>query len=100
MSSEEAKKGATYSQVSETAGQARSLVRAALKGSLATLDKSTGHPYASLALTATDVDGTPILLISRLALHTQNLGKDARASLLIDGTGNDADPMAGARVTL
>ncbi len=26
--------------------------------------------------------------------------RDARASLLIDGTGTDADPMAGARITL
>ena len=100
MSGEEAKKGAPYSQVSETAGLARSLVRAALKGSLATLQKGSGHPYASLALTATDADGTPILLISRLALHTQNLSADARASLLIDATGTDADPMAGARITL
>lgn len=100
MSGEETKKGAPYSQVSETAVLARSLARAALKGSLATLQKGSGHPYASLALTATDADGTPILLISRLALHTQNLSADARASLLIDATGTDADPMAGARITL
>ncbi len=60
----------------------------------------SGHPYASLVLTATEPDGTPLFLISRLALHTKNLAGDARASLLIDGTGTDADPMAGARVTL
>ncbi len=100
MSGEEAKKGAPYSRVSETAVLARSLTRAALKGSLATLQKVSGHPYASLVLTATDADGTPILLISKLALHTQNLSADPRASLLIDATGSDADPMAGARITL
>jgi heme oxygenase (biliverdin-IX-beta and delta-forming) len=93
-------KRAIFSQVKETAAEARSLLRAALKGSLATLRKGSAHPYASLVLTATDSDGTPLLLISRLALHTQNLSADSRASLLIDGTGTEADPMAGTRVTL
>jgi len=88
------------SQVNETAREARALVRTALKGSLATLRKSTGHPYPSLVLTATDPDGTPVFLISKLAVHTQNLAGDSRASLLIDGTGDADDPMAGARVTL
>ncbi len=93
-------KRATFSQVKETAAAARSLLRSALKGSLATLQRDSGHPYASLVLTATDSDGAPLFLISRLALHTQNLAADPRASLLLDGTGTEADPMAGARVTL
>ena len=93
-------KRAVFSQVKETAAAAKSLLRAALKGSLATLRQGSGHPYASLVLTATDSDGTPLFLISRLALHTQNLSADSRASLLIDGTGTEADPMAGARITL
>ncbi len=76
------------------------MVRAALKGALATVHKVSGHPYASLVLTATDVEGAPILLISKLAVHTQNLGADPRASLLVDATGTEADPMEGARVTL
>ena len=76
------------------------MVRAALKGALATVHKVSGHPYASLVLTATDGDGAPILLISRLAVHTQNLLSDPRASLLVDATGTEADPMEGARVTL
>jgi hypothetical protein len=76
------------------------MVRAALKGSLASALKPAGHPYASLLLTATEPDGAPIFLISGLALHTKNLSEDARASLLIDGTGTDADPMAGGRITL
>jgi putative heme iron utilization protein len=76
------------------------MVRAALKGALATVHKVSGHPYASLVLTATDADGAPILLISRLAVHTQNLQSDPRASLLVDATGTEADPMEGARVTL
>jgi hypothetical protein len=76
------------------------LLRKALKGTLATLDRGSGHPYASLVTVATEPDGSPLLLISRLALHTQNLQQDARASILIDGTGSDDDPLAGGRVTL
>ena len=88
------------SAASEPAVAARRLIRTALKGSLGTLDRASGHPYASLVLVATEPDGTPLLLISRLALHTQNLGKDARASLLIDGTAGLGDPLTGGRLTL
>jgi putative heme iron utilization protein len=79
---------------------ARRLVRTALKGALATLDRETGHPYASLILVATEPDGTPVFLISRLALHTRNLEKDPRASVLIDGTDGLGDPLTGGRLTL
>lgn len=79
---------------------ARTLMRRALKASLATIEASTGHPYASLVTIATDVDGTPLLLISTLALHTKNLASDARASLLFDGTDPAGDPLAGGRVTV
>ncbi|MGQ0673142.1 MAG: HugZ family pyridoxamine 5'-phosphate oxidase [Hyphomicrobium sp.] len=79
---------------------ARDLVRTALKGALATLDRTSGHPYASLVTVATEPDGTPLVLISRLALHTQNILADGRASLLVDASGNDGDPLAGGRVTL
>jgi putative heme iron utilization protein len=100
MAVEEAAKPANFSGIKETALAARSMVRAALKGSLASLLTPSGHPYASLLLTATEPDGAPVFLISKLALHTKNLSADARCSLLIDGTGTDADPMAGARITL
>jgi putative heme iron utilization protein len=84
----------------EPASAARRLMRTALKGSLATLDRETGHPYASLVLVATEPDGAPVFLISKLALHTRNLLKDPRASVLIDGTGDLGDPLSGGRVTL
>lgn len=74
------------------------LVRSALKAALATLDE--GHPYASLVLVATEAGGSPLVLISGLAQHTRNLEKDARCSLLFDGTGDEADPLSGARVTV
>lgn len=100
MDEKDAKKAGAFSQVNETACAARAMVRTALKGALATVQKGTGHPYASLVLVATDADGAPILLVSKLALHTQNLLADPRASLLIDATGTEASPMEGARLTL
>lgn len=78
----------------------RRLMRRALKASLATLDAGSGHPYASLVTIATDVDGTPLFLISTLALHTKNILKDARVALLFDGTDGSGDPLAGGRVTV
>ena len=88
------------SGLQEPAAAARRLIRTALKASLGTLDRASGHPYASLVLVATEPDGAPILLISRLALHTQNLCADARASLLIDGTAELSEPLTGGRLTL
>ena len=75
-------------------------MRTALKGALATLDPATGHPYASLILLATEPGGAPTFLISRLALHTRNLEKDSRASVLIDDTAGPGDPLTGGRLTL
>lgn len=79
---------------------ARELVRGARKAFLGTLDKTSGHPHVSLVTVATEPDGSPVLLISRLAVHTQNLMADGRCSLLFDGTDLKGDPLAGGRVTL
>lgn len=84
----------------EAATAARRLVRTALKACLATLDRETGHPYPSLVLVATEPDGSPILLLSRLAQHTRNLEADGRAAILFDGTDGLGDPLAGGRVTV
>ncbi|MBI1649517.1 HugZ family protein [Hyphomicrobium sulfonivorans] len=100
MSVEEPAKQPSFSDIKETDVLARTIIRSAMKGSLATLLTPGSHPYASLLLTATTADGTPIFLISKLALHTRNLLEDARASLLIDATGTEADPMQGSRITL
>ncbi len=82
------------------AAEARLLVRRSMTAALATLDQATAHPYASLVLVATMPGGAPLLLISQLARHTRNLTAEPRASLLFDGTGRSADPLAGGRVTL
>jgi putative heme iron utilization protein len=87
-------------QASQYGAQARDLVRMARKAYLGTLDKASGHPHVSLVTVATEPDGVPVLLISRLAVHTQNLLADQRCSLLFDGTDLKGDPLAGGRVTL
>lgn len=79
----------------------RRVVRSVPRGALATvLRGSGGAPYVSLVSVATDHDGAPLLLLSALAEHTRNLREDARASLLLDATGEREDPLAGERVTL
>lgn len=78
---------------------AKTLLRAIRAGTLATLDRNTGHPFASLVNVATDVDGSPLILVSRLATHTANLECDARASLLLADTGK-GDALAHPRLTV
>ncbi len=82
------------------AENARYILRCARKGALGTIDQGSGYPYASLVATATEADGSPILLLSRLAIHTRNLEADRRASLLIDASDSVGNPLTGARVTL
>jgi putative heme iron utilization protein len=78
---------------------AKDLLRTTRAGALATLDRNTGHPFASLVNVATDSDGSPLILISRLSTHTANLEVDGRASLLLATTGK-GDPLAHPRLTL
>jgi putative heme iron utilization protein len=78
---------------------AKDLLRSTRAGSLATIDRNTGHPFASLVNVATDVDGAPLILVSRLSTHTANLEVDRRASLLLASTGK-GDPLAHPRLTL
>jgi len=77
----------------------RSLLRRSRQGALASLMAGTGDPYCSLVNLASHPDGSPILLISRLALHTQNLLGDARVSLMLDERA-EGDPLEGARIML
>src|SRR5271155_2833273 len=72
---------------------AKLLLRTARAGALATIDRNTGHPFASLVNVANDVDGSPSILISRLSTHTANLEKDTRASLLLTAASR-GDPLA------
>src|SRR3954468_14652710 len=78
---------------------ARSLLRRSRQGALATLVTGSGDPYCSLVNIASHADGSPILLISRLALHTRNILADSRVSLMLDERAG-GDPLEGARITL
>jgi len=83
----------------DPAAVAKELLRATRAGALATLDCDTGHPFASLVNVATDTDGSPVVLISRLARHTANLQADARASVLLAAAGR-GDALAHPRLTV
>jgi putative heme iron utilization protein len=83
----------------DAARLARSLLRRSRQGALATLMNGSGDPYCSLVNVASHADGSPILLISRLALHTQNILGDARVSLMLDERAA-GDPLQGSRIML
>lgn len=78
---------------------AKILLRATRAGTLGTLDRNTGHPFASLVTVATDVDGSPVILTSRLSTHTANLEADSRASILLAQSGK-GDPLAHPRLSV
>jgi putative heme iron utilization protein len=83
----------------DAASLARSLLRRSRQGALATLMADSGDPYCSLVNVASHADGSPILLISRLALHTKNILADARVSLMLDER-VQGDPLEGSRIML
>ena len=79
---------------------ARRLLKLAASGTLATLGED-GAPFASLVTVAATPAGEPLLLLSDLALHTRNLKRDPRVSLLLVAPGGEGgDPLAGARLSL
>ena len=78
---------------------AKKLLREARSGALATLMVASGDPYCSLVNVATAADCSPLLLLSRLAVHTKNLLADPRISLMVDER-REGDPLEGARVML
>ncbi|MBZ9678745.1 HugZ family protein [Mesorhizobium sp. ES1-1] len=78
---------------------AKTLLRSARFGSLAVLEPQTGAPLVSRVGVATDIDGTPLILVSMLSAHTGALLADPRCSLLL-GEPAKGDPLAHPRVTL
>lgn len=77
---------------------ARLLLRRCDRAALATT--FDGAPYASLALFATDLDSSPILLLSDLARATRNLKADPRVSLLAVSPESGRDPLDSPRLSL
>jgi heme oxygenase (biliverdin-IX-beta and delta-forming) len=78
---------------------AKKLLREGRSGALATLMPGSGDPYCSLVNVATAADGSPLFLLSKLALHTKNILADGRVSLMLDER-KEGDPLEGARIML
>jgi putative heme iron utilization protein len=83
------------------AERARTLMYLGRTGSLSTLSrKQPGFPFGSVMPYGLDDRGRPIFLISTMAMHTQNLQADPRASLLVTQDDGGSDPLGASRVTL
>jgi len=83
------------------AERARTLIYMGRIGSLSTLSrKQPGFPFGSVMPYGLDAQGRPIFLISTMAMHTQNLQADLRASLLVTQDDAGGDPLGASRVTL
>jgi putative heme iron utilization protein len=78
---------------------AKSLVRSARHGAIATLDPRSRHPQVTRVGLSTDIDGTPTILVSGLSAHTPALRADGHCSLLIGEPGK-GDPLAHPRITI
>jgi heme iron utilization protein len=83
------------------AERARTLMHLGRVGSLSTHSrKQPGFPFGSVMPYGLDEQGRPIFLISTMAMHTQNLKADHRASLLVAQDDAGGDPLGLSRVTL
>jgi len=83
------------------AERARTLLHVGRVGSLSSVSrKQPGFPFGSVMPYGLDEHGQPVFLISTMAMHTQNLQADPRASLLVTQTDAAGDPLGSARVTL
>lgn len=78
---------------------ARRLIRGARFAAIGVLEPGSGFPFTSRVLTGVDVDGTPLILVSALSVHTGALVADPRASLLFGEPGK-GDPLAHPRITV
>ena len=78
---------------------AKSILRTARFGALAVIETDTGHPLNSRVGVTNDIDGSPILLLSQLSLHTKALQHEPRCSLLLGEVGR-GDPLNSPRVSL
>ena len=79
---------------------ARNLLRSAKDGVLSTMSLDVpGYPFGSVTPYALDQQGRPIILISDLAQHTQNIINDSKISLTIVASSEARDVQANGRLT-
>jgi heme iron utilization protein len=82
------------------AERVRTLVSLCAIATLSTVSrKRPAYPFGSLMPYAIDDFGRPVFLISNMAMHTQNIQADHRASLFVAHAA-DCDPLGTARATL
>lgn len=62
--------------------------------------KLPGFPFGSVMPYALDDAGRPIFLISKMAMHTQNLDQNPKSSLLVPDSAASRDALGAARATL
>lgn len=82
------------------AEQARTILAGSTVGTLASL-MDDGSPWASVVQYGVTADGTPVILVSTLALHGRNLLADKRVSLAVAGpVPKGHDPGDSGRVSI
>jgi putative heme iron utilization protein len=85
----------------DLARRARTLLHSQHQGVLSTISlHRAGYPYGSLTPYALSGAGAPLVLISALAAHTQNLLADPRASLFVAADAGAGDPQAETRISV
>lgn len=83
------------------AERCRTLIAHAASATLSTIAREpAGYPFGSLVAVAFDDEGAPLLLLSRLAEHTQNLAAREEASILVVEPAEGADPLATGRLSI
>ena len=78
---------------------AKEILRTVRFGALAVCEPDTGHPLISKVGLASDIDGSPVLLLSQISTHTKAIKNDSRCSLLL-GDGGVGDPLNEPRISL
>jgi putative heme iron utilization protein len=87
--------------MNESRAEADELLRARRFGILSTMSEAIpGYPFGSLVSYAVDAEGRPLLLLSGLALHTQNAAADPRVSLTVFDPSAEERPQTAPRVTV
>ncbi len=83
---------------SATVWQARTLLRNARAGTLAT--QEGGQPYAALVTPTPAPDLSLLMLLSGLSAHTRHLRDDGRCALMVTGEATDGNPQTAPRLTV
>lgn len=83
------------------AERVRTLLHVGGSSTLATMScRHPGYPFGSLMPYGFDDDGTPSFLISKMAMHTQNILADSRATLLVVQASTDGNTLGAARASI